>query len=319
MARKKGLGRGLDALLGGSSASKEAAAKKANAEEQADTAVAEKAAPIAVATGSTPTDGQLAEIPVDLIQRGKYQPRVNMHQESLAELADSIREQGVVQPIVIRPIGKDKYEIIAGERRWRAAQMAGLHQIPCLIRKVPDRAAIAMALIENIQRENLNPMEESRALQRLIDEFKMTHQQAAEAVGRSRTGVTNLLRLQELDERVMKLVEDGNIEMGHARSLLSLKGNAQYSAAMEVVAKGLSVRETEQLVRGKHADPKVSSGTPSSSGASKIDPDIKRLQDELSEKFGTEVQILHSNSGKGKLLIKYNSSDELDGILSRIK
>lgn len=310
MARKKGLGRGLDALLGNSGGSKHSE-KKSSTDEPVATATSEPAALKAY------EDGHLAEIAVDLIQRGKYQPRINMHQESLEELADSIREQGVVQPIVIRPIAKNKYEIIAGERRWRAAQMAGLHQIPCVIRKVPDRAAIAMALIENIQRENLNPMEEARALQRLIDEFKMTHQQAAEAVGRSRTGVTNLLRLQELDDRVKKLVEEGNIEMGHARSLLSLKADGQYGAAMEVVAKGLSVRETEQLVRGLNDSP--SSSSSSKSGGSKIDPDIRRLQDELSEKFGTEVQIQHSSSGKGKLLIKYNSSDELDGILSRIK
>lgn len=311
MARKKGLGRGLDALLGNSGGSKQSEPKNSKVEEPAATATSEPVLAKAY------EDGHLAEVAVDLIQRGKYQPRVNMHQESLEELADSIREQGVVQPIVIRPIGKDKYEIIAGERRWRAAQMAGLHQIPCVVRKVPDRAAIAMALIENIQRENLNPMEEARALQRLIDEFKMTHQQAAEAVGRSRTGVTNLLRLQELDERVKKLVEEGNIEMGHARSLLSLKADKQYAAAMEVIAKGLSVRETEHLVRGRNDGSSKSSS--SSSGSSKIDPDIRRLQDELSEKFGTEVQIQHSSSGKGKLLIKYNSSDELDGILSRIK
>ncbi len=314
MARKKGLGRGLDALLGGSSITKAKPDKKEKPPEPA-----KKAAPAVKAVDSkfkegTP-EGELANVAVDLIQRGKYQPRINMHQESLEELADSIREQGVVQPIVIRPISSDKYEIIAGERRWRAAQMAGLHQIPCVIRNVPDRAAIAMALIENIQRENLNPMEESRALQRLIDEFKMTHQQAAEAVGRSRTGVTNLLRLQELDERVKNIVEDGTIEMGHARSLLSLKADKQYSAAMEVVARGLSVRDTEQLVRGQHKSPKSSKAV----GASKIDPDIRRLQDDLSEKFGAEVQIQHSASGKGKLIIKYNSSDELDGVLARIK
>jgi len=322
MARKKGLGRGLDALLGGSSVSKNPVVKKTalNSTGPSATAVATAPPPPATAPAPTPAsdtiaDGGLAEIAVDLIQRGKYQPRINMNQDSLQDLADSIREQGIVQPIVVRSVGKGKYEIIAGERRWRAAQIVGLHKVPCIIRNVPDRAAIAIALIENIQRENLNPMEESRSLQRLIDEFKMTHQQAAEAVGRSRTGVTNLLRLQELDERVMKLVEDGRIEMGHARSLLSVKGNGQYSAAMEVVAKGLSVRETETLVRGQH------NNSPKASKASivKVDPDIRRLQDELCEKFGAEVQIQHSASGKGKLLIKYNSSDELDGILAKIK
>ena len=298
MVRKRGLGRGLDALLGIPSSKRD---QHEDPPASADQAV---------------QDGDLMQIGVDLIQRGKYQPRVNMHPESLEDLANSIREQGVVQPIVIRPIGDDRYEIIAGERRWRAAQIAGLLEIPCMVRHVNDRAAIAMALIENIQRENLNPMEESRALQRLIDEFKMTHQQAAEAVGRSRTGVTNLLRLQELDDRVKEFVDKGSLEMGHARSLLSLKGEPQYSAALQVVQKSLSVRETEQLVRKEQTLPDEESPLKSERT---IDPDIKRLQDELSEKLGAEVHIQHSSSGGGKLLIKYHSSEELDGILEHIK
>ncbi len=306
MARKRGLGRGLDALLGGASASTQ---KKA----QSGKTAAAAAEPVQSAP-----DGVLAKIAVDMIQRGKYQPRTNMHQESLDELADSIREQGVVQPIVIRPIGKDQYEIIAGERRWRAAQIAGLQEIPCVVRQVPDRAAIAMALIENIQRENLNPMEESRALQRLIDEFKMTHQQAAEAVGRSRTGVTNLLRLQELEDKVSKLLEDNKIEMGHARCLLALKGEAQVKAAMQVVKDGLSVRETEQLVR-KDNTAAESRSAKKAVAPSQQDPDIRRLEDRLSARLGASVQIQHTPAGKGKLVIKYNSSDELDGILAKIK
>ncbi len=306
MARKRGLGRGLDALLGGASAS---TPKKAQG----------KAAAAAAEPAQSAPDGVLAKIAVDMIQRGKYQPRTNMHQESLDELADSIREQGVVQPIVIRPIGKDQYEIIAGERRWRAAQIAGLQEIPCVVRQVPDRAAIAMALIENIQRENLNPMEESRALQRLIDEFKMTHQQAAEAVGRSRTGVTNLLRLQELEEKVSKLVEDNKIEMGHARCLLALKGEAQVKAAMQVVKDGLSVRETEQLVRKDNTAADSKSAKKAAAAPQQQDPDIRRLEDKLSAQLGADVQIQHTPAGKGKLVIKYNSADELDGILAKIK
>jgi len=308
MARKRGLGRGLDALLGGG------ASKKAKQEEEAtEVAVKTKQAPRPAAAPAG--DGEMRTLPVELIQRGKYQPRTNMHKESLDELADSIREQGVVQPIVVRPISKDKYEIIAGERRWRASQIAGLQEVPCVVRIVDDRAAIAMALIENIQREDLNPMEESKSLQRLIDEFKMTHQQAAEAVGRSRTGVTNLLRLQELDPRVISLVETGNIEMGHARCLLALKGDVQAQTAQEVYSRGLSVRDTEQLVR-KQQDPKSEKV---SKKPAEMDPNIKRLQDTLSAKLGADVQIHHTPSGKGKLQIKYNSSDELDGILDRFK
>ena len=248
------------------------------------------------------------------MQRGKYQPRVDMHNDSLQELADSIRAQGVVQPIVVRPIGGGKYEIIAGERRWRASQIAGLHEIPAVVRDVPDSAAIAIALIENIQRENLNPIEEARALQRLLNEFDMTHQQAAEAVGRSRASVSNLLRLQELNEDVQQMMIRGELEMGHGRALLGLRGTAQSAAAGKVAKQGLSVRETEQMVRReteseKRARPKTTH----------LDPDIKRFQDQLSEKLGAKVQIQHSPRGKGKLVIDYNSLEELDGILGHIK
>jgi ParB family chromosome partitioning protein len=291
--KKRGLGRGLDALLGGAPAgtAKQPATKAAAA----------------------PADSELRSMPVDIIQRGRYQPRHDMHTESLDELADSIRAQGVVQPIVVRPVGKDRYEIIAGERRWRAAQLAGLQEIPVVVRDVPDRAAIAMALIENIQRENLNPMEEAHALQRLIDEFEMTHQQAAEAVGRSRTGVSNLLRLLDLNEDVKGLLEKRVLEMGHARALLGLKGAPQSDAARQVAAKGLSVRETEQLVR-RLQQPAAAPKTPP-----RVDPDIRRLQEDLSEKLGAAVQVQHGPKGKGKLVIQYNSNDELEGILAHIR
>jgi len=291
--KKRGLGRGLDALLGGAPAgtAKQPATKAAAA----------------------PADSELRSMPVDIIQRGRYQPRHDMHTESLDELADSIRAQGVVQPIVVRPVGKDRYEIIAGERRWRAAQLAGLQEIPVVVRDVPDRAAIAMALIENIQRENLNPMEEAHALQRLIDEFEMTHQQAAEAVGRSRTGVSNLLRLLDLQEDVKGLLEHGVLEMGHARALLGLKGTPQSDAARQVAAKGLSVRETEQLVRRLQQPAAAPKAPP------RLDPDIRRLQEDLSEKLGAAVQVQHGAKGKGKLVIQYNSNDELEGILAHIR
>jgi len=285
--KKRGLGRGLDALLGG--------AVTASATNQAD----------------DKENGILKVLPVDVIQRGRYQPRVDMHPESLEELADSIRAQGVVQPIVVRPISSSKYEIIAGERRWRAAQMAGLQDIPTVIRDVSDRATIAMALIENIQREDLNPMEEAHALKRLIDEFEMTQQQAAEAVGRSRTGVTNLLRLLELTDTVKQMVVEGELEMGHARALLALKDGSQLEAARMVASKGMSVRETERLVRKLLGD----DASKAKKVRPRIDPDIRRLQDDLSDKLGAKVQIQHSSAGKGKLVIRYNSSDELDGIL----
>lgn len=287
-AKKRGLGRGLDALLGGSMA--------------------------AVADAADVRGTELREIPVDLLQPGKYQPRTDMHPESLEELANSIKAQGVVQPIVIRPIGGGRYEIIAGERRWRAAQIAGLHEIPAVVRDVPDEAAVAMALIENIQREDLNPIEEAVALQRLIDEFEMTHQQAAGAVGRSRAAVSNLLRLLTLNEDVRKMLEHGDLEMGHARALLALQGRAQSEAAREVATRGYSVRETEQLVRRLGEPPaqgKKASPSP--------DPDIRRLQEELSGKLSAKVLFQHAARGNGKLVIHYNSLDELDGILQRIQ
>lgn len=285
--KKRGLGKGLDALLSGS----------------------------AVAIKEETAGADLRELPVDLLQPGKYQPRTDMHPETLEELASSIRAQGVVQPIVVRTINDmGHYEIIAGERRWRAAQMAGLHEIPAVVRNVPDEAAIAMALIENIQRENLNPIEEAVALQRLINEFEMTHQDAAGAVGRSRAAVSNLLRLLTLNDDVRKLVEQGDLEMGHARALLALEGESQSQTAREVAAKGYSVRETEHLVRRLNTTPAKPKKTPKA-----LDPDIKRLQDELMEKLAARVAFQHSAKGSGKMVIHYNSLDELDGILKHIQ
>ncbi len=262
---------------------------------------------------------KLAELPVEVLQRGKYQPRTDMRTESLQELADSIKRQGLVQPILVRPLspaaagGATRYEIIAGERRWRAAQLAGLARIPAVIRDVPDEAAVAMALIENIQRENLNPLEEARALARLIDEFGLTHQQAAEAVGRSRAAVSNLLRLMELPDEVKALVEQRSIEMGHARALLALAARRQQIEVAGLVAKkGLSVRETEALVRRLSA-PAASVEPPAA------DPDIRRLEQELADKLGAKVVFQHAASGKGRLVVSYNSLDELEGILAHIR
>ena len=267
-------------------------------------------------------DEELARIPVDLLQRGRYQPRLDMRPESLQELADSIRAQGVVQPIVVRPLAAQRtgeplrYEIIAGERRWRAAQMAGLHAVPALIRNVPDEAAVAMSLIENIQRENLNPLEEARALDRLIREFDMTHQTAADAVGRSRAAVSNLLRLLELGEEVKTLVETRQIEMGHARALLGLAAPRQQAeVALLVAKKGLSVRETEALVR-RLATGKDDTGTRE---PPRRDPNVARLEQDLTDKLGARVQLQQGSKGRGRLVIAYNSLDELDGILAHIQ
>ncbi len=264
---------------------------------------------------------RLASLPLDLLQRGKYQPRVDMREESLSELADSIKSQGLVQPILVRPLGKpapgesQRYEIIAGERRWRAAQMAGLADIPAVVRDVPDEAAVAMALIENIQREDLNPLEEARALSRLIEEFGLTHQAAAEAVGRSRAAVSNLLRLMELADEVKTLLERRSIEMGHARALLGLTVRRQQIEVAALVAKkALSVRETEALVRSLLAPAKTTN--PESAA---VDPDIRHLELELAEKLGAKVLFQHGSSGKGKLVIAYNSLDELEGILQHIR
>jgi ParB family chromosome partitioning protein len=263
---------------------------------------------------------RLATLPLDLLQRGKYQPRVDMRPESLSDLAASIKSQGLVQPILVRPLPQrnpgesQRYEIIAGERRWRAAQMAGIAEIPAVIRDVPDEAAVAMALIENIQREDLNPLEEARALSRLIEEFGLTHQAAAEAVGRSRAAVSNLLRLMELADDVKHLLEQRSIEMGHARALLSLTSRRQQIEVAGLVAKkGLSVRDTEALVRRLLA--------PAASGTTeiKVDPDIRRLEMELADKLGAKVAFQHTATGKGKLVVSYNSLDELEGILTHIQ
>lgn len=290
-AKKRGLGRGLDALLEGSS--------QDSPEE-------------AVERG----EASLRELPVDLIQPGRYQPRTGMDADALNELADSIRSQGVVQPVVVRAVGSGRYELIAGERRWRAAQKAGLHEIPAVIRKVPDQAAIAMALIENIQRENLSPLEEARALERLIAEFELSHEGAAEAVGRSRTSVTNLLRLLELTPEVRELVEAGRLEMGHARALLALKGHEQAALANKVAARRLSVRETEKLVRRHQAE---QAEGPAKPDKRRRDPDLERLEQDLTDRLGARVALESSRGGKGKLVIRYNSLDELDGILSKIR
>ena len=269
-----------------------------------------------------PADQELQKLPVDLLQRGKYQPRLDMRPETLQELADSIKAQGVVQPIVVRPLdaaagtGHVRYEIIAGERRWRAAQMAGLHEIPAVIRRVPDEAAIAMALIENIQREDLNPLEEARALDRLISEFDMTHATAAEAVGRSRAAVSNLLRLLELTDEVKTLVEHRELEMGHARALLALDTKRKQAEVGALVAqKKLSVRETEALVKRLIAPPQAAG----EQSAPRADANIRKLESELSEKLGAKVAVQHTAAGKGKLVISYHTLDELDGILEHIR
>ena len=300
--KKRGLGRGLEALLG-----------------QAKLRPVPDAPP--------PPRDQLTHVPVDLLEKGRYQPRQDMREESLAELADSIRAQGVVQPIVVRPVGTpsatapQRYEIIAGERRWRAAQMAGLADVPAVVRRVDDETAVAMALIENIQRENLNPLEEAVALSRLITEFELTHQQAAEAVGRSRVAVSNLLRLLELPDEVKTLVEQRKLEMGHARALLGLTNRRQLAEVAGLVAKkGLSVRDTEALVRRLLS--RLARGDDSDrSGRSGVerDPDIKRLEGDLADKLGAKVELVHGAKGKGKLVISYHSLDELDGILAHIR
>ena len=297
MTKKKRLGRGLDALL---------------------SKPADKTSAV-TGNDSTPGGDRLRDIPVEQLRRGEYQPRVDMRQDSLEDLATSIRAQGVVQPIVVRslerPEGTARYEIIAGERRWRAAQLAGLAEIPAVVRDVEDDSAIAMALIENIQRENLNPLEEARALKRLVDEFDVTHQEAAEAVGRSRATVSNLLRLLDLSDKVKPLVESRQIEMGHARALLGVSdARKQFDVAREVSRKGLSVRATEALIRRLSSDKPSGSSAPDAGGA-----DIRRLETEIADKLGAKVRIEHGRKGFGQLVIKYNSLDELDGILKHIR
>ena len=292
-AKKRGLGRGLDALLGASAAAE--SHNESNGPEQ------------------SPQTSQPRELPVDLVQRGKYQPRRDMDPESLQELADSIKVQGVMQPILVRPISDKRYEIIAGERRWRATQLAGLESIPVIVRNVSDETAIAMALIENIQREDLNPIEEAASLQRLQQEFELTQQEVATAVGKSRSTVANLLRLMSLEGDVRRLLEHGDLEMGHARALLALSGADQSQGARTVVARGMTVRQTESMVRSMLEN----QANPSQEKA--IDPNIRHLQNELSQKIGAKVQINHTAKGKGKVVLSYNSLDELDGILGHIK
>lgn len=286
--KKRGLGRGLDALLGGNTV--------AAVQEQAASA----------------SQSELQQLPLEVIQRGKYQPRRDMDPQSLEELAQSIKAQGVMQPIVVRPIAKGRYEIIAGERRWRASQQAGLDKIPALVRDIPDETAIALSLIENIQREDLNPIEEAIALQRLQQEFELTQQQVADAVGKSRTAVTNLLRLISLPEDVKVMLSHGDLEMGHARALLGLPVERQIEGARFIVARGLSVRQAEALVRQWLNE--------TSKKTTKItnDPDIKRLEQKLAERLGSPVAIKHNKKGKGELVIRYNSLDELQGVLKHI-
>lgn len=285
-AKKRGLGKGLDALLG----SHEDLTKPSNKDA-------------------------LQTLAIDLIQRGQYQPRQDFDSETLKELADSIRAQGMIQPIVVRPLANKKhYEIIAGERRWRAAQLAELQEIPVIIKDVSDQTAMCMALIENIQRQDLNPLEEARALERLINEFEMTHDATADAVGRSRSAVSNLLRLLELDNAVKKLLESRQLDMGHGRAILSLPKTKQLEVAKKIVRQGLSVRATESLVKQLS-----SSGKKSKKNTKTKDPNISRLENDLSEKLGANVAINHQSNGKGKVEIRYNSLDELDGLLKHIK
>ena len=279
-SNKRGLGRGLDALLG-------------------DVSVKEE-------------KHHLQALPIEYMQRGKYQPRKDINPEKLQELADSIKAQGIIQPIVVRQIAFQKYEIIAGERRWRAAQLVGLSEVPVVIKEIDDRAAMAIALIENIQREDLNPLEEAESLKRLLDEFNMTHQLVAEAIGKSRTTVTNLLRLIELHPEVKKLLLSNQLEMGHARALLSVEGIKQVTLATKVVKEGLSVRATERLVKESNEEPKVQK-------IKAIDNNTLRLQDNLTAKLGAKVVIEHKENGSGKLVITYSSLDELDGIIEHFK
>ncbi len=286
-SKRRGLGRGLDALL--------TTAPKLSTDE---------AAPVAQ------NQSELQALPIEQLQPGKYQPRKDMSAEALDELSKSILAQGIIQPIVVRPIARDSYEIIAGERRWRAAQIASMDTIPCLIREVPDETAVAIALIENIQREDLNAMEEAVALNQLLTEFELTHQEVADAVGKSRTSVTNLLRLNNLNDDVKLLLEHGDIEMGHARCLLALENECQDETARIVAAKELTVRETEKLVK------KILQ--PQEPAVEKVkDPDTQSLEQKLSDKFGAQVLINHNKKGKGKLVISYSSLDELDGIVNQ--
>jgi len=287
-AKRRGLGRGLDALLTSN----------------------KKTDDVAQSNSISADDSELQHLPIEQLQQGKYQPRKDMSAEALEDLSNSIRSQGIIQPIVVRNLDENSYEIIAGERRWRAAQLAEIDMIPCLIKNVPDEAAIAIALIENIQREDLNAMEEAIALQRLLTEFELTHQEVANAVGKSRTAVSNLLRLINLNEDVKTLLEHGDIEMGHARALLALEDDLQSNTARTVVAKDLTVREAEALIKKIQAPEKAVEEKTK-------DPDTQNLEQNLSEKFGSQVTIAHNKKGKGKLVISYTNLEELDGIVAR--
>jgi len=288
--KRRGLGRGLDALL-----TKPLDDSANNADDK---------------TNTSNKNAELQNLPIEQLHPGKYQPRKDMSAEALDDLANSIKSQGIIQPIVVRPVNEHSYEIIAGERRWRAAQIAELDMVPCLIKNVPDEAAVAIALIENIQREDLNAMEEAIALERLLIEFELTHQEVADAVGKSRTAVTNLLRLNNLNSEVKTLLEHGDIEMGHARALLALDNDIQTNTARIVVAKELNVRETEALIKKVQQPAKEIEEKP-------IDPNTKVLEQSLSEKLGSHVAISHNKKGKGKLVISYSDLSELDGIVSR--
>ncbi|HEH9400733.1 TPA: ParB/RepB/Spo0J family partition protein [Aeromonas sobria] len=291
--KKRGLGKGLDALLSTSTAARQ---KQVMSDQRTEQAMA-------------PTNqGELRKLPVEWLQSGKYQPRKDMSQEALEELANSIRTQGVIQPIVVRPLGEQSFEIIAGERRWRASQLARLDVVPCIVKDVPDEAAVVIALIENIQREDLNAIEEAVALQRLLTEFELTHQQVAEAVGKSRTTVTNLLRLNQLNDDVKRLVEHGDLDMGHARALLTLSGQAQSDLAKLVAQKGLTVRDTEKLVK-KALEPAKAKLEPVT------DPQIGYLERQLAEKIGYQVQLQPGKRDSGKLVISYENLSDLDCIL----
>ena len=296
-SKRRGLGRGLDALL------TTAPSKAVQATDEA---------PSTSDSELLAQKGELQTLPIEQLAPGKYQPRKDMSAEALEELSSSIRSQGIIQPIVVREIASQQYEIIAGERRWRAAQLAELDSVPCLVKNVPDEAAVAIALIENIQREDLNAMEEAIALERLQNEFELTHQEVADAVGKSRTTVTNLLRLNNLNPEVKTLLEHGDLEMGHARALLTLENDLQTNTARIVVAKELTVRETETLVK--------KALEPTTEKVEKVkDPDTKALEQNLSEKLGSQITISHNKKGKGKMVISYTSLDELDGIVARFR
>ena len=296
MVKKRGLGRGLDTLLG----------------DIPDAVATRDAGPASTAADA---DGSFRRLPVDVIRRGKHQPRRVVEESALEELAHSVRTRGIVQPIVVRPAGSGSFEIVAGERRWRAALMAGLDEVPAVVRECSDREAAAVALIENIQREDLNPIEEAEGYRTLADEFGLTHQELADAVGRSRSSVSNALRLLDLNDDVRALVERGELDMGHARALLALSGTAQSEAAAVVVKRGLSARETERLVRSK-----VERESPQARDPATRDPDVVRLETELGERLGAKVRIDHkAKKGAGSVTIHYSSLDALDGILERIR